>query len=126
VIFLIVKIQTIFIMYLLLLLIKHCFGDYFLQWSQLSIDKRAKFPLNICALLCHSTIHAGLTGLIFTFVGFPTLIIPLMDGGSHFLIDYGKTKLEKKYKPKTLLIIDQTLHILVYVLIACGIRIATV
>lgn len=114
--------------YLILFLIitfefKHFIADYYFQnISNLPTFKRSKGWEGVLALALHATDHAILTLAILTILTFLNLpflgAFLILDFVSHFVIDGVKVKIEKFFPTllgkKMLLLVDQSLHHLVY------------
>ncbi|XDB00149.1 DUF3307 domain-containing protein [Sulfitobacter sp. LCG007] len=107
---------------MLLLQIKHMFGDYFLQTRGM-LDGRETY-LHLGRFL-HGGVHAAGTALAFTLIGTPlpfTLLAALADWAIHFHIDWwkGRLTMTQKLTPADSAYwrasgVDQALHQLTYV-----------
>ena len=96
---------------MLIMLISHFLGDYYLQTNKMAVSKADK-PKD---LLLHTVIHLvlGVT-LVYITYGSDLLIIPLAVSAVHMVIDFIKGKLNLKYKNAAFKIyaVDQLLHII--------------
>ncbi|HHU52595.1 MAG TPA: DUF3307 domain-containing protein [Clostridiaceae bacterium] len=101
---------------ILILLISHFLGDYYLQTKQMSELKGHKLK----ELILHFFIHLILNvGLVYISFGSRLLIIPLLISLSHLLIDFIKGKMNSKYENHkfTIYMLDQFFHICLIVLV---------
>lgn len=94
------------------MLIGHFLGDYYFQFKCMA-DKKKE---NIWWLCLHSGIYSATVALCLIFFNKPVyLLFCLVIGVSHFVIDYLKIKLDKKYSKKwiglSVLMADQFIHI---------------
>jgi hypothetical protein len=122
--------------------VKHMLADYHLQPAFLSRAKRYNWK----ALLFHSWIHASITSITLFALVTPVLennthpmvlvLLPWFDFVSHATIDFSKIRVEKymnrtykEWPKKTLLVIDQILHgicylIMIYVILRYSVGVA--
>ena len=111
----------------IILLIGHLIADFFLQSSKMAEDKIT----NIKYLLSHSIIYALVTfSISFLFIETQFAVWPaLIVSGSHFIIDFIRTKIDNKSKNnKTMFftfISDQLLHIAVIIVTYGSLNLAT-
>ncbi|NLJ71005.1 MAG: DUF3307 domain-containing protein [Clostridiaceae bacterium] len=101
---------------ILILLISHFLGDYYLQTKQMSGLKEHK----IKELILHFIIHLILNiGLVFISYGSRFLIISLLISSSHLIIDFIKGKMNSKFNNHkfTIYMLDQFFHICSIILI---------
>ena len=106
---------------ILILVLMHIIGDFFLQGTKLSKRKIAKLP----ALLEHTGIYTAtfiiLSPLLLSLTFVQGLLFSLLNGVIHFVVDFVTGKVKKKYWQvdeemyfKTIGI-DQTLHIIILI-----------
>ncbi len=96
---------------MLIMLISHFLGDYYLQTNKMAASKADK-PKD---LLLHTIIHLMLgVALLYITYGADLLIIPLIVSVVHIVIDFIKGKFSLKYQNAVFKIyaLDQLLHII--------------
>lgn len=106
---------------IIILILMHIFGDFFLQGNKLSKLKALKMPY----LLKHVGIYTGifiiLSPIILGLTILQGLVFSLINGFTHLLIDSITGKYKFKYietdesKYITTVAIDQTLHIIILI-----------
>ena len=106
---------------IIILILMHAVGDFFLQGSKLSRRKALKLPF----LLEHVGIYTGLfivlSPVILGLTILQGIAFSLLNGGLHFVIDYYTGKFKLKYidtdesKYIVTVVIDHTLHIIILI-----------
>lgn len=102
-----------------ILLIAHFTADFTFQSAELAQKKLA----NMKYLMLHGLIYAAICLIIlFPMVRFKSAILPyIIIITSHFLIDWGRNFIDKKYREKSIVfasfIVDQALHVLIIIMI---------
>lgn len=106
---------------LLILIIGHIIGDYYLQSESLALKKKNSFKY----LILHTVIIFLVNSLIYIIYSFQNdiLVLLLMISSIHFVIDllkmiFEKYILKEKALPKILFLLDQFLHIIVIIILA--------
>jgi len=106
---------------IIILILMHAVGDFFLQGSKLSKLKALKFPY----LFKHVGIYTGLfiilSPIILGLTFLQGLVFSLLNGSLHLIIDYFTGKYKLKYyetnesKYLTVVGIDHTLHLIILI-----------
>lgn len=103
------------------LFLKHFIADFVLQ-TKYQWSNKGTF-LHPGGLL-HSAIHGILTGVFLYFYGYFSIYLIFIDFISHYLIDYCKSNINRKwnYTPDTFMFwfmigLDQFLHYVIYLII---------
>jgi len=114
-------------MFAIILLIGHMIADFFLQSSKMAENKKT----NIKMLLYHSSVYLfvlAAINLIFVKLQFAIWTI-LIIAGSHFIIDFIRTKIDNKIENRKItfitFIIDQILHVVVIIATYFSLNLAT-
>ncbi|HWR22874.1 MAG TPA: DUF3307 domain-containing protein [Feifaniaceae bacterium] len=96
-------------------LLAHVIGDFYLQTSRMAQTKRVRMP----ALILHSLLYGLCIFFVTLLHGTPAQLIGffIAAAGSHFLLDWLKTRLEKENGLMWFLL-DQLIHIGVLVILA--------
>jgi hypothetical protein len=108
---------------LLLLQIKHCFADFYLQTYQQTVKKGVWLdPVGVSHTTDHmycSLIAMGIFGLFVSVSAVAILLATLIEGVIHYLVDYSKVKYGCKDNTKpifwTQFGLDQLAHQLTYI-----------
>jgi len=106
---------------ILILVILHLFGDFFLQSLKLNKLKASKLPYLVKHVGIYTLVFIVLSPLLIGFTFLQGLVYSLINGVVHLFVDFFTIKLKNEYREKSEIIyiaviaFDAVLHILILV-----------
>jgi len=102
---------------IIILILMHLVGDFFLQGQKLSKLKALKLPYLVEHVGIYTLLFIVLSPVLLGLTFLQGLVFSLLNGSLHFIIDYFKVKYidAKESKFLTTIGIDHTLHIIILI-----------